>query len=78
MKLAQGEFNTSERAHWKDHVIACRDAFVAAVQANDDRMADITGTRRESLNAALAEQARLMQEAMDADRAEMKRLLKEI
>ena len=78
MKLAQGEFNTSERAHWRDHVIACRDAFVAAVQANDDRMADITNTRRESLNAALAEQSRLFQEAMDADRAEMKRLLKEI
>ena len=78
MKVAQGEFNASERGHWKDHVIACRAAFVAAVQANDAKMADIISTRRASLNAALAEQARLMQEAMDADRAEMKRLLKEI
>ena len=78
MKIGQGEFNASERAHWRDHVIACRAALVAAVQANDDRMADITSTRRESLNAALAEQTRLFQEAMDADRAEMKRLLKEI
>ena len=78
MKIAQGEFNASERGEWKDHVIACRAAFTAAVAANDAKMADIISTRRASLNAALAEQARLMQEAMDADRAEMKRLLKEI
>ena len=78
MKLAQGEFNASERAAWHAHVVACREAFVAAVARNDARMADIISTRRASLEAGLAAQSKALLDAMNEDRAEMKRLLKEI
>ena len=78
MKIAQGEFNAGERAAWHAHVVACREAFVAAVARNDARMADIISTRRASLEAGLAAESKALLDAMNADRAEMKRLLKEI
>ena len=78
MKIAQGEFNAGERAAWHAHVVACREAFVAAVARNDARMAQIISTRRASLEAGLAAQSAALLAAMNEDRAEMKRLLKEI
>lgn len=78
MKIAQGEFNAGERAAWHAHVVACREAFVAAVARNDAKMADIISTRRASLVAGLAAESQALLDAMNADRAEMKRLLKEI
>ena len=52
--------------------------MVAAVAANDARMADIISTRRASLTAALEAQQKALYDAMEEDKAEMKRLLKEI
>ena len=77
-KSAQADFNASERDTFYSFVAALRNQFEGHVQANDDKMADIIQTRRDSMNARLDEQLALFNAAMAEDRAEMKRLLKEI
>ena len=52
--------------------------MVTFIAANDARMAEIISTRRASLNAALAAQQEALYLAMEEDKAEMKRLLKEV
>ena len=78
LRAGLGLFMDDTRAAWGAAVSARRADMVAAIAANDARMADIISTRRASLNAALAAQQDALLAAMEEDRAEMKRLLKEV
>ena len=77
-KFDHYDFNATQRGAFADFVAALRQTFVDDVAANDARMEHIITTRRDSLNALLDDQMAKFTAAMAEDRAEMKRLLKEI
>ena len=77
-KQEQADFNAAQRGAFQAFLAQLRETFAADVQANDDKMAGIIDERRASLIAAMNDQWAKFNAAMAEDRAEMKRLLKEI
>ena len=77
-KAAQNAFNAVQRGEFADHVSETRAQFVDDVAANDAEMERIITERRASLIARLQAEADAFAAEMAEDRAEMKRLLKEI
>ena len=77
-KQEEADFNAAQRGAFASFIASLRAQFAADVQANDDKMAAIIEERRASLIAAMEDQWNKFNAAMAEDRAEMKRLLKEI
>ena len=78
MKQDQNAGNAAQREIWANFTSDLRQQLADAIKANDEQMLATVTEREESLAKRLAEQQQLLQDAMDADKAEMKKNLKEV
>ena len=78
MKQDQNAGNAAQREIWANFTSDLRQQLADAIKSNDEQMLATVTEREESLAKRLAEQQQLLQDAMDADKAEMKKNLKEV
>ena len=78
MKQDQDGNNAAQREIWNNFTADLRKQLVDAIAENDQKMLETVTERAESLASQLAEEQAKLNAAMDADKAEMKKNLKEI